>query len=1332
MAGKNREGPVNTPIMPVVPPKKMPWKKPIYITSGLLLSLGVVIGLGPTLISTKWGASYLAKKVSDKTHGNLQIQSLSLSWLAGQEIEGITYSDNTGGIFASCQKIKTDSSLLALLFGEHQLGNLILTSPHLKLKKELLSYEKISGPQIAESSMLYLPPITPLMQKILFPFSGTITIKEGAIDVMANGIDPVYIHDIESTVFLATDKSRISLELKANSTQQNQQGSISLQGQLQDLQTANPKLSLQSSVVNLPIKALDQIASLIEPKNKGLLSDALGESLSFTLNGNLSKASIDLQLSASSQNLQAEISTLSNGSAITLKSPAKGSLTLSADLMRRFLPEYKAVTPAKLELSISSVKIPVSESGIDLQGMEIHSQISLSPIAFSGASIGPLTANLDATELQKELTLTLSAPLQNTQNAQIVAKASALGLFSVAPTASVTLQLSKIPSALINSLAASPMPSGVLGSSIDALVKVEYAEEISHLHLSLQTPTAAIKNAHFTLGSHIQLQEPFNLTLTPTDELYATLFPGGEVIGGSSTPLQVSIESLALPTLADASKVKMKAKLQAPLLSYKKFFAFSPYSIENLSSDITISTMEDISIDLKSSLFALSIEGAYREKESTFIAKKPIFLSYLITDTQIASVLHKGERPYLAGPVAIKAQIEPTTIHFTGDILSTSTLKANASIGSILLQNKDGSKQTSLEKTSLSFEMNGPANELKAQILSAFTKTPSSSSKIEASLKASSFLKNGSLSFDSAQIASDIQLVDIPTSLMQMLTSEKLPLQAFIGNTLNLTAHVDTRPTAHDITLDVTSTYLQLQGALSVKDGAISLQKIPCNASLTLTPDSYLVLDNLLTHDAKAPPFTLSEKSTFSFNISELYVPYNFSPCAPNTKDSCLAIDIKNSIIAGSFDNGSLSFADGAGKQAIVLKGTRLSFQKPKGDAPLKLQASSEANTTSSKQLQNGSLQVNAELSDIYSESGELDFSHLSSKADINIQKLPSAALDLFARSLGSNPTTFTSIFGSSITASLSLTLQDASGPIKMNINSPSTRASLAGKLTNGTLTLSEPIYAQITMTEELSRYLLGGVNPLSITEIKSSNPITLEVQPAGFSLPLTSFAKNKINIPTARIELGQISCKNEGNLNIALSLLKSVQVSQNKHLNLWFTPIDLHISQGVVNVERTDILIAETFDIALWGVIDPVKNNVNMILGLTADCLARAFSINNLPEDYVLQVPMTGTLDNVEINKTKATAKIAALLAWQQAAIAGGSAGGPAGAVFGHFLNKLGSLPLNDQDTPPPKRPFAWENEGNSKPKSQPKKKETSQRYKKAHIQKDDKPLKQLWKIVR
>lgn len=1313
-------------------PKKPLWKKIAFGLGIFVFILVVLISLAPTFLSTSAGLNYLAKWINKKNGGKLQIQSLSLSWFGAQEIEGLSYSDPSGSLFFSCERMRSDSSLFGIL-GSNHIGDTRIASPHLKMKKEFISYKKLSGPVTQQSSLVYIPTFTPAFQNNLFPFSGRLVVENGSIDFVASGLDPVSIHDINTTVFLAEDKSRISLSLDAISSEEKASGKIYIDGSVLNMSSVNPKISLESHISSLPIKALDQLLTLVDPSYKGLLIDTFGSTFSLSLNGKLSRNDLQLHMSASSPNFTANFATISNESTITLKEPAKITFAASRSLLERFLPQVQTLTndPLSTEITLSDLKIPVSDAGISLQGMSIQAQAQLSSINLANGkyTLGPALLTFNSASLQTGSTFSLKAPIiQQQKTAEISVSGTMAGLFSNALSASAECNLKEVPSALIDSLANSTYASAILGSAINANIKTSIAPSISHIYFSIQTPTLTINNAHWTVDDTIRLQEPFTSTLAPSDALYALLFPGNEVIAAPSHPLQFNIEGCNLPSLGQLEKLYMKATLQTSLLSYEKAFAFSPYVIENLSSDILISSYDNISIDLESSLFAFTMEGSYKPKDNFFLSKKPIKISYLLTDDQIQSLAKSQERPYLVNPALIHAEIEPTTIAFGSDLLTTLMLKAFATVDNFALQNKEASKQAAIEQTKLLVDYNGKSAICNVDFSSQLSRSPEVTSEIDAHLKASSFLHQGSIDTSKLALTGDLSLQNIPTSLVQMLSAESIPLGQLLGPSFDMKAQIDSGANAQEISVQAKSQYLDADAHLSIKEGILSLKQAPGHIDFTLTPQSYLIIDKLITEDDIPPPYTLGEKTTFTFTINELFVPYKITPCKANSQESCLMIGLRDVKISGDLSNVTLSFSD-AKNQSIVLKDTHLSFQKQQGDSPIQLQLNASA-TGGKASGQSGSLQMSTEISNIFAPSGDIDFSHVFSKANMNIQKLPTSVLDLFARTFGDESSTFSSIFGPSLTATLSLSLQDATGPVLLNVNSPGSRVSLSGKLTNGILTLNEPVYAQVTMTPELSKFLLHGVNPLSITEIKSNNPITLEIQPAGFSVPITPFSMDKVNIPSARIELGQISCKNEGNLNIALSLLKSVQLSQNHTLQLWFTPIDLHINKGVVDMERTDILVAETFDIALWGTINPVRNNVDMVLGLTSECLGKAFGIKNLPQDYVLQVPMTGTMDNVQINTTKATAKVAALLAWQQAAIAGGAAAGPAGALFGHFLNKLGSLPLNDKDTPPPKKPFPWDKEASFE--NETKKKDTAQKSKKAHIKKSDKPLKQILKIIK
>ena len=105
--------------------------------------------------------------------------------------------------------------------------------------------------------------------------------------------------------------------------------------------------------------------------------------------------------------------------------------------------------------------------------------------------------------------------------------------------------------------------------------------------------------------------------------------------------------------------------------------------------------------------------------------------------------------------------------------------------------------------------------------------------------------------------------------------------------------------------------------------------------------------------------------------------------------------------------------------------------------------------------------------------------------------------------------------------------------------------------MTNGLLHLNDAFRMQITLTPDLSRALLNTVNPLSLSAISAQAPITLEIPAQGFSYPIHPSNVSQINIPSGRLDLGKLYCHNEGNVNIALGLLKLKQFSQNQDLEL-------------------------------------------------------------------------------------------------------------------------------------------------------------------------------------
>lgn len=340
-----------------------------------------------------------------------------------------------------------------------------------------------------------------------------------------------------------------------------------------------------------------------------------------------------------------------------------------------------------------------------------------------------------------------------------------------------------------------------------------------------------------------------------------------------------------------------------------------------------------------------------------------------------------------------------------------------------------------------------------------------------------------------------------------------------------------------------------------------------------------------------------------------------------------------------------------------------------------------------------GSFQADIKARHFLSPNATLDLTDLSSNTEITFAHFPAPLLDSLASVLGMKHPPFEALLGAEIEGSGTLSIEHATGPITLDLSSKSARISLAGKLHAAEFVLSKPLRIRTDVTPELSNYIVNTLNPLSLTSLSSTRPISLEISHEGFFFPLSPFNLSGVNIPKIHLEVGEISSQNEGTLNIAVGLLKSIQLSKEKELKVWFAPLDATLQRGILTLQRTEILLSRMFEIALWGDIDVVNDNVSMTLGLTAQALKKAFGIKDLPKNYVLHIPLKGTMNTVKIDKGTATKKIAALMIWQQKSLAGGLAGGFGGALAGKFIDKLGLLPDQKAYTPPPQRPFPWEN---------------------------------------
>ncbi len=537
---------------------------------------------------------------------------------------------------------------------------------------------------------------------------------------------------------------------------------------------------------------------------------------------------------------------------------------------------------------------------------------------------------------------------------------------------------------------------------------------------------------------------------------------------------------------------------------------------------------------------------------------------------------------------------------------------------------------------------------------------------------------------------------DLSASFIASYLPKESPFIDILGETLTFEVEASSSDSEQTLWVKTNSPHLKCDLSLKQEENTLKLVK-PAHLSLELTGKAYAAL-------AASQAFDMVDKAIIDCHFSELSLPITLG----KNRIPSLVYDIRKAQLQGDVLIDKLSFTSQGSQESTTLNHLKVHLSQPSQKSPLAFQLSSSVG-------EQGILSIQG------------SFDHLTSALSLNgnVQQFPTKACEF----LTASKFPLTTIFGDSINLTATAKIQDNSGPIKISLLSPHTRVSCDGVVTKGVLTLNDTIYAQMTLTQEISRLLLKDINPLSSSIVHAESPLTLEIPKEDVSIPLSSL--KMANIPHAKIELGKILCENKGNLSSLLGILKSSS-SKDKQLSTWFSPIALSLKDGVLTSDRTDILIADAYQICSWGTIDLMKDTVDLTLGLTSSCLKKAFHIKNLPEAYVLQIPMTGPTNDVQVDTGVATTKIAALLLWEQKAALGDRVGGSAGDLLGGFLNKIGPVPGADNKAPPAHHPLPWENTKGDLSSTAPEPGTDAIKTKKKHFKPHEKPIKQILKMVR
>ena len=202
------------------------------------------------------------------------------------------------------------------------------------------------------------------------------------------------------------------------------------------------------------------------------------------------------------------------------------------------------------------------------------------------------------------------------------------------------------------------------------------------------------------------------------------------------------------------------------------------------------------------------------------------------------------------------------------------------------------------------------------------------------------------------------------------------------------------------------------------------------------------------------------------------------------------------------------------------------------------------------------------------------------------------------------------------------------------------------------------------------NEFVLNNIDIWLIGHHISGEKISL-IMPEGTSIPLFSFSFEKVQAPNMTLSLGKMTWQNFGAVRDLLSIIQ-LKIPLDADIPLWFQDAPVNIINGILHFERTEVLIDNNYQFALWNNIDLVKQEFNLTLGIPQNTIQKVLDIHGLPKDFTIPLRFTGPFDDPKLHKSSAIKTMATLL----------------------LLQKLPLAPLPKvKASPPPRPPFPWSN---------------------------------------
>ncbi len=1291
-----------------------------------LTTLLIVLAITPSFLSTALGTRFLCFMIEKRSNISVAIEDLHLGWLTEQSAKKITAIDKNQALSVVSKDIHNSSSLLSMFFKDDHVGLTQIDDCAILLKSKTSSEKNTENPKKKTQKISSLP----LLQNIF--------IRDGSIRLDKEDA-PSSINHFQLSLQLRHDKMIVSS--KGSSLAKEVEGFFDI---FCSANLLNFDIEGRLNTSNFPFAIFDELLSL-----NGFLEKTLGPTLNANSAFHLTDDKLSCSLEMLSSLFKASIHTSHSSENVFLEKPSVVSLTLTKESMQAFsehspyLDNIYLSQAGSLQLFIDELKVPYLKKTLDFEKASYKARLFTSSLhLINKQTQKPLIINAStlassSDQLASSILLTLKSSLNyNLKNPSFVSGSAIISSpLKSAHLTNLQAKITKLPTIILETFSAQSLDFiDLIGENLDLTIATKTPGDAPTFTFEVHSPLVSIEPLDLAVSQDgLSIINPFHINYKTPKKPLKDFLAKHQISLLELGTTRLTIEQAKLSKEGFSKEglhaLSLKGSLQTEDIVLNSSYLLGKCKLKHSKLDFTAPSLKKV--ELKTSA-ALSFIDNHSHQQDLFgstlpftalavvekLSKKNLAIPYLNissanerTSLELSCSFTENLRKFsFLEPLSLNFNLNPELFNKLFSVSSAKTaflfpaplkLHLNAdpfylserfskklkidstlSIPHIKILDKLYGREFDIENTQFIVKADANQGLLQGQLSSAIR--PSDVTQTTGTLSCE-VVSNSFTSLDFIEKPWSIKgsAYRIPSSLFDVAFDLNATFATLIGLefTSNFSALVE-NPLIK-MSGDFKSQNVIFGLNLSKTKDMLTIDA-PIQGSLILEKDSYSALESLFAKDVVSKQtFALNKPAAINFNINQLqWLTRNHQTLQGSLIDRFFGFineHLKRSLLDVTLQSQEIDLICQENSKTATLKNLSVDCKKAEGLTPFVMNIRSDVSAKQQKDLVTDGHIISTVMLQTITNSSKQNM--LSTKIEGSLSQVPTMIMDMVFQASNLGNISPSVILGNSFSSSFTAKFENSRGSLDADIKAEQAEGDLHAYTQNGVLKLSKPLKAKVNITPLLVEFFFKNMN-LNITQ--ASAPLTLFIDNRGFYIPFDPYDFQSIQIRKGSINLGQITCSNTGNPQEIGSFFK-LNLKSQEPLNLWFTPLEFSLSNGIMYIDRTEILYNKAFEIALWGKLDIEKNFAQMTLGLTEQSLRKALGVKGLPRSFVLQLPIEGPIDNVQINKEIAVTRLALFLAKTSGAT-------NYGGLWGGIASALSDFANDQTMVPPAKPPYPWE----------------------------------------